>query len=270
MDIEVFKNSVINESELSKLSKNMDKITNPEELDKPIAKELTEVKGCPIEGNGGKWDGQRGNSTWLPNRDEIPKNPLTNPDGLTWDEILDKYGIDGIKFKFGEPDFSLVIKGTVKIDNFTENRYGKGGNFDQACEKLAEQRHCTKEEIKTWMKENNYTWHERSDCKTMDKVPIEVHGNIRHSGGISEAKQISFIGGLGISNIQHITGTQKISEAGRKEIEAKSLESKARKLEQEGHSGKAADYRSQASTMRSRAKVLRNEGEKLIKESKGK
>lgn len=133
-----------------------------------------QVSGCPIDGHGGNWDGERGNSTWYPNRDEIPKNPKTNPEELTWGQILDKYGIDGIPFKDGEPDFSEVSKGTVEIDNFSENRYGKGGNFDQACERLAEQRGCTKEEVKAWMKENKYTWHERSDCKTMDKVPTEV------------------------------------------------------------------------------------------------
>ena len=178
----------IDKSELSKLAQSMDKLTDEKDIDKPIAKELDEVKGCPIEGNGGHWEGERGNSKWFPNRDEIPKKPLTNPDGLTWGQILDKYGIDGIEFKNGEPDFSPVAKGTVEIDHFTDNRYGKGGNFDQACEKLAEQRGCTKEEVKAWMKENKYTWHERSDCKTMDKVPTEIHGNIRHSGGISEAK----------------------------------------------------------------------------------
>lgn len=178
----------IDRSELSKLAQSMDKLTDEKDIDKPIAKELDEVKGCPIEGNGGHWEGERGNSKWFPNRDEIPKNPLTNPDGLTWGQILDKYGIDGIEFKNGEPDFSPVAKGTVEIDHFTDNRYGKGGNFDQACEKLAEQRGCTKEEVKSWMKENKYTWHERPDCKTMDKVPTEIHGNIRHSGGISEAK----------------------------------------------------------------------------------
>lgn len=178
----------IDRSELSKLAQSMDKLTDEKDIDKPIAKELDEVKGCPIEGNGGHWEGERGNSKWFPNRDEIPKNPLTNLDGLTWGQILDKYGIDGIEFKNGEPDFSPVAKGTVEIDHFTDNRYGKGGNFDQACERLAEQRGCTKEEVKVWMKENKYTWHERSDCKTMDKVPTEIHGNIRHSGGISEAK----------------------------------------------------------------------------------
>ncbi len=178
----------IKESELMRLSKSAEKITDIKELDRPIAKELREIKGCPIEGNGGNWEGERGNSTWHPDRDSIPKNPVTNPDGLTWNTILDKYGIDGICFKDGEPDFSTVSKGTVEIGHFTDNRYGKGGNFEQACEKLAEAKGCTAEEVKTWMKDNKYTWHERNDCKTMDKVPSEVHGNIRHSGGISEVK----------------------------------------------------------------------------------
>lgn len=160
--------------------------TDHQDMGKEINSE--DVSGCPIDGHGGHWDGKRGNSTWYPNKDEIPKNPKTNPDGLTWAQILKKYGIEGIPFKNGEPDFSEVSKGEVEIDNFSENRYGKGGNFDQACEKLAEQRGCTKEEVKAWMKENKYTWHEKSDCKTMQKVPTEVHGNVRHEGGISEIK----------------------------------------------------------------------------------
>lgn len=162
------------------------------EADKPILVENSDVKGCPLEGNGGTWDGERGNSNWHPDRKHIPENPKTNPDKLSWGEILDKYGIDSIPFKDGEVDFSEVSKGTVKIDDFSERRYGKGGNFDQATERLAEQKGCTKEEVKKWMEENRYTWHEGRDCSTMSKVPTEVHGNVRHSGGISviKAKEI--------------------------------------------------------------------------------
>lgn len=194
-----------NQFELSKIAKSMDKLVDPNEIDKPIAKEIREIKGCPIEGNGGTWNGERGNSMWFPNKNDIPKNPLTNPNGLTWEKILDKYGIDGIEFKDGEPDFSPVSKGTVKIDNFTDNRYGKGGNFDQACDKLAEQKGYSKEEVKAWMKGNKYTWHERSDCKTMDKVPTEIHGNIRHSGGISEVKTNSDV----VSQTEKTVNSQK-------------------------------------------------------------
>jgi len=135
---------------------------------------------------GGEWTGKPGDSTWKPDKEKVPQNPITNPDGKTWGEILDKYGIDGIPFKDGEPDFSDVSKGTVEIDDFSDDR---DDNFDAADEKLAEQRGCTKEEVRQWRKDHHYTWHERSDMKTMDKVPTEVHGNVPHEGGISAKKK---------------------------------------------------------------------------------
>jgi hypothetical protein len=136
--------------------------------------------------NGGDWTGEPGNSEWKPDRDKVPENQKTNPDGLTWGEILDKYNIDGIPFEDGEPDFSELSKGTVEIEDYSENR---DDNFDAADEKLSEQRGCTKEEVRQWRKENHYTWHERSDMKTMEKVPTEVHGNIPHEGGIAAKKK---------------------------------------------------------------------------------
>jgi hypothetical protein len=135
---------------------------------------------------GGEWTGEAGESTWNPDRDIEPGDRHgTNPEHESWGEILDKYDIEGIAFKDGEPDFSDVSKGDVTIDDFSTAR---DANFTQADEKLAEQRGCSPEEVEQWRKENKYTWHECKDCKTMQKVPTEVHGNISHSGGISEAK----------------------------------------------------------------------------------
>jgi hypothetical protein len=141
--------------------------------------------------NGGEWSGEKGNSTWEPNRDEIPKRPPGNE--KTWGEILDEHEIDGIEFKDGEPDFSTVSEGTVEIDDFTEDR---NGNFTQADENLAKQwteegkdgKEWSAQDVKDYRKENNLSWHERSDMKTLDLVPQEVHGNVPHSGGISVAK----------------------------------------------------------------------------------
>ena len=116
-------------SELLEKAKSIEKVGDMQEIDKPLAKyvdvseeckaldddanlmddlldetddqdieevdSMERVSGCPIDGHGGHWDGLRGNSTWYPDRDEIPKNPKTNPEGLTWGQILDKYGIDG-------------------------------------------------------------------------------------------------------------------------------------------------------------------------------
>ena len=140
---------------------------------------------------GGEWSGDVGDSTWYPNRDDIPKRPPNNE--LTWGEILDKYDIDGIEFKDGEPDFSTVSEGTVEIDDFTEDR---NANFTQADENLAEKwtneakdgKEWSPQDVKEYRKENQLSWHERSDMKTMDLVPQEVHGNVPHSGGISAVK----------------------------------------------------------------------------------
>jgi hypothetical protein len=171
---------------LSEIAKSMtDKTTNVAELDKPICKEVTFTKGCPIDGSGGHWEDDRGNSDWIPDRDYIPPNSKTNPDGIAWSEILNKYDVESIPFKDGKPDFSEVSKGEVKIDDFTTDR---DDNFAQADEKLAEQKGCLPEEVQKWRKENKYTWHECDDCATMQKVPTEIHGNVSHYGGISEAK----------------------------------------------------------------------------------
>ncbi|MGX3067258.1 HNH endonuclease [Ursidibacter arcticus] len=145
----------------------------------------------------GEWAGEVGNSEWKPDS-EIKPDPENkkggNPDNLTWEEILDKYGIDGIEYKDGYPDFSSVSVGEVTIEPFTESR---DKNFRQADEKLAEQwtkegkdgKEWTARDVAEWRKENGYTWHEHQDCKTMQLVPKEIHNNTPHSGGISEIKK---------------------------------------------------------------------------------
>lgn len=171
-------------STLAELSKGYETLSNRE-----LNKSLGERPMGMIPRNGGEWSGEPGNSTWKPDREVSPSDRnYSNTEGKKWGEILDEYKIDGIPFNDGEPDFSEVSKGTVEIDEFSDARYGAGGNFDQADEKLAQQRGCTKEEVRQWRANNNYTWHERSDCRTIDKVPREVHGNVSHSGGISKMR----------------------------------------------------------------------------------
>lgn len=135
---------------------------------------------------GGEWTGERGKSEWKPDPDVIPSDRHgTNPEHKTWREIMEKYDFKSILFQDGAPDFEEVSKGKVEIADFTDDR---GSNFDQADEKMAKQWGCTPEDVAQWRKENRYTWHECIDCKTMQLVPTEVHGNIPHSGGIQEYK----------------------------------------------------------------------------------
>ncbi len=166
---------------------NINDILEDEEDDNLIAQaEAYEIRvsGCPIEGHNGSWDGFRGNSVWMPDRNAMPTR--YNPDKLSWGQILDKRGIDGIGYTDGDPDFSPISKGKVEIDDFTDDRIS---NFSQADEALAKQKGCSPEDVKKWRDENGYTWHECRDCKTMQKVSRDVHNNMDHSGGVSEYKR---------------------------------------------------------------------------------
>lgn len=150
---------------------------------------------CPE--NNGEWSGERGNSTWHPDPDYVPpekcpppKKPYSNPDNLSGKELLEKYNIDGIRFKNGYPIFEDISKGTVEIKEFeTGGGEAKRHNFAKAYRTLAEQCGYTPQEVKEWMKENNYTWHECEDKKTMQKVPNEIHANIPHDGGRCQDKE---------------------------------------------------------------------------------
>lgn len=155
-----------------------------EKLDNKPQIEVVRVNRLPL--NGGIWTGERGNSNWIPDDNVIPTNKIgNNPEGKTNREIKSKYKFEFIPFKDGEPDFSKIAKGEVQIDNFSESRTK---NFAQADIQLAKERGVSPQEIKKWRLENKYTWHECKDCKTMQLVPTEVHGNIPHSGGIAETK----------------------------------------------------------------------------------
>lgn len=166
---------------LGKLAESSSDIANDLDIDESIIEVIECYKNCPIEN--GTWTGERGDSMWQPDLEYIPQK--FNLEEKTWKEILDKYEIDGIEFKNGEPDFSEVSLGTVEIKDFGSNRTD---NFDKADIELAKQMGCRPEEVKQWRKKNQYTWHECKDMKTMQLVPSIIHGNITHSGGIAIAK----------------------------------------------------------------------------------
>lgn len=145
-----------------------------------VSEEKTNAWYCPKEGSGGTWEGERGNSKWIPDDDYTPQKH--NPENKTWGEVKNEYGIDGVDFKEGEPNFSEVSKGEVTLDQKETDR---GIVFNEADTKLAEQRGCEPWEVYKWRKENGYTWHETSDGLRAQKVPNIVHGNISHAGGHS-------------------------------------------------------------------------------------
>ena len=167
----------------SDLSKSLlDRINPFSSIDNPLFSKLTaRIKHTPVEGRGGHWLGERGNSKWIPAEAKAK-------------EALAKSGQDGINFKNGVADFSKVSEQTVEIDHMTELR---SSNFKQADTKCAEawnkemrdgRNNWTADQVKQYRHENNLSWHERSDMKHCDLVSKDIHGEIRHSGGVYECK----------------------------------------------------------------------------------
>jgi hypothetical protein len=131
-----------------------------------------DAKNNPIDGNGGRWIGERGDGLWVPDNKEM----------------LSKYGIDGIRYKDGQPDFSAVRKGDlVRIKGFSVNR---AQNFAKADAAYAKANGLTPEAVKAMRKNDGYTWHENPDF-TMELVPREVHEAATHRGGISVLKEMT-------------------------------------------------------------------------------
>lgn len=164
-------------------------INSFKEADKPLNDSKERKMHLPSEVGedgeiNGRWVGEKGDSIWEPNLEKIPQQK--NPENKEWKEVLQEQGIKGINFKEGEPDFAEISRRTVEIDDFTKVR---DKNFKQADIKEAERRGCLPRDVREWRKENNHTWHETNDCKTMQKVPSIIHNNIPHSGGISEIKK---------------------------------------------------------------------------------
>ncbi|MGI6019767.1 MAG: HNH endonuclease [Marvinbryantia sp.] len=161
-----------------------DEFFNSEIKENPFFSTYEErLKQTPGENSDlGKWDGDRGESKFIPNDSELKG-------------ILKKYGLDGILFENAIPDFSPVSESTVEIDNMTENR---AENFRQCDEKCAKQWNQNEREEKTnwmardvalWRRENGYSWHERNNMETCDLVPSKVNAGFGHLGGVSECRK---------------------------------------------------------------------------------
>lgn len=138
-------------------------------------------------GTHARFEGTPGESKCVPN--------MESEKGRIAAEKLARYGCNGVDYRDAIPNFSPCAEAVVKIDKMGSERYVSGGNFDQACEKLAEQWNASKcdgrsdwkpSDVEKWRQENNLTIHECSDIKTCMFVDRDIHDVFRHSGGVSE------------------------------------------------------------------------------------
>lgn len=124
----------------------------------------------------GKWTGERGNSIFI-------------SDDIRVKSILDAYGVNGVEYKNGMPDFSPFAKCELTIDDMTDSR---PHNFAEADKKLAEYlskngKQCTAQDVANWREANGYTWHELNDLRTMQLIPSNINMPIfKHLGGCGE------------------------------------------------------------------------------------
>ena len=155
----------------------------------------------------GSFLGEKGNSEFMPNS----KIAL---------EKMGEYGKNTVEYKDGYPDFSPFtehnteygkLKCEVEISHMTDQRenpsweYGRRprgtahnpnndlGNFAQADNALLLKMqelnpNATVNDVVQFRKDNQLTWHECADGKTMQLVPQAIHDACRHSGGVSEMK----------------------------------------------------------------------------------
>lgn len=130
----------------------------------------------------GKWTGVEGESEF------ILKEPIILKDGTQ---------ITKVSYRNGIPDFSPYAIAEVKVPKMTNDRLGKGGNYEQADIALAEywskikynnKSNWTSSDVRNFREEYpiKLTWHEMSNMESMQLVPFEVNDTFKHYGGVAE------------------------------------------------------------------------------------
>lgn len=184
-----------NSSENSKLdtSKEQDYSRETERKDDSMYSDYDDRWGhTPKDSEKGTWEGERGESVFVPN---------DTPDNKEINDSLKAKDLNGLEYKDACADFSSVAEETVEINNMTNDRYGKGGNFEQAYSALADKFNAEIKDGKTdWTTRDVWDWskdttkhdghtltvHERNDLKTCDFVRSDLHEFFTHSGGVGE------------------------------------------------------------------------------------
>ena len=155
----------------------------------PYTDYTTRINNTPK--NGGRWTGKRGES------DFVLDEPIKLPNGKT---------IEKVTYRNGVPDFSPWQEAQVDIPKMTNDRYGSGGNYEQADTALADywtkikynNRKWEPRDVEAYRINHNLTWHEMSNMKSMQLVPFELNDTFIHYGGVAEYN--AMIGQKGVSD----------------------------------------------------------------------
>lgn len=150
----------------------------------------TRIQVTPI--NGGKWvekgggEGRRGESKWIPSDKSIQKE-------------LSHYGIDGIEYKDGYPDFDKISHGDIQLEE-SECQLGDQEQFKICNESLLSMIEECPEMTDLFSQADieglyadppvtpyGFTWHHNPNRPgSMQLVPTTLHTTFRHAGGRAE------------------------------------------------------------------------------------
>lgn len=121
----------------------------------------------------GEWTGDPGNSKF------ISYDAETNAE-------LAKYGLDGIEYKNGVPDFSKCSVYTCRIENMTHKIQDNYSEFINEAVKKGD--FNTQMEVDDFKRNNGLRFHECSDTHTCQLVPQKIHETFLHTGGRFECR----------------------------------------------------------------------------------
>lgn len=136
------------------------------------------VKQTPI--NNGEWSGERGNSTWMPETADVA-------------EQLETYGVDGIEYRDGFPDFSPVTEYEHQLpaelyesgdsEQFNDCNNALTNHLENNPEFAEHFDNDQLEAIRAGEKPSGFTWHHNVEPGNMQLVPTRIHQNCGHYGG---------------------------------------------------------------------------------------
>ena len=84
-----------------------------------------------------------------------------------------------------------VITAVVMIEGMhggkkTDGKKARDYNFNAAFKALSEKTGLSIDELEKMQIDNNLTWHECNDMKSMQLVPTILNGKFKHLGGVGE------------------------------------------------------------------------------------
>lgn len=121
----------------------------------------------------GTWTGPRGESIF------IPSDPYMQA-------LLRQYGLEGVTYHNGVPDFSPFEFTAIELFNMHGGLRGRDFNFSSADEILGMKYGITETEMRRVREYLGYTWHECNNMTTMQMIPQEINSYFKHMGGVGE------------------------------------------------------------------------------------